>query len=205
MNQSTMRSTLRDQAGLLCKHLEADPAVIFILDEGLRITYCNQSWDRFASENGGSGLERERMEGRSYVAAIPRPLKQFYEEAFERALTTREVWEHCYECSSPEMYRMFRMTTYPDPEGTGLVVVNSLAVEGPHEAAERQEHAADSLVYIDEDDTITMCCHCRRSRRVEQREVWDWVPAYLNEAPVRVSHDICTVCMTLHYPDYLER
>lgn len=205
MNQATMRSTLREQSGLLRKQLETDPAIICILDENLRITYCNQSWDRFARENGGRGLERNRMAGRSYMAAIPVDLQQFYEEGFARALTTREVWEHCYECSSPEMYRIFRMTTYPDPEGLGLVVVNSLTVERPHDAAERPENAPASRVYIDRDQKITMCCHCRRTRRVDQKMVWDWVPVYLNEAPVRVSHGICTVCMTLHYPDYIEQ
>ena len=205
MNQSTLRSTLRDKTGLLRQQLETDPAVIYILDERLRITYCNQSWDRFAGENGGRGLERERMYGRSWMAAIPVPLQQFFEEGFAMALTTRQVWEHCYECSTPTVYRAFRMTTYPDPEGMGLVVVNSLMVERPHDPAERPAHQAYSFVYINGNAQITMCCHCRRTCRAHHKQVWDWVPAYLNEAPVPVSHGICTVCMTLHYPDYIEQ
>lgn len=190
---------------ILRKQLETDPAIICFLDERLRITYCNPSWDRFASENGGRGLERDRMAGRPYMAVIPVPLQQFFEEGFERVLKTRQVWEHSYECSSPEMYRIFRMTTFPDPGSLGLVVVNSLAVERPHDAAERLPHGADAFVYVNSRNRLTMCCHCRRTCRAREPMVWDWVPAYLKSTPGEVTHGICTVCMTLYYPDYIEQ
>ena len=194
-----------ESSGGLRNQFETDPAVIYVLDERLRITYCNQSWDRFAKENGGWGLDRDHIRGCSFMAAIPPALQQFFEEGFEKVLTKREVFEHCYECSSPEVHRKFRMSAHPDPEGTGLVIVNSLIVEQPHDTAERPAQLPDTAVYVDAHAKITMCCHCRRTRRATQRMVWDWVPAYLNDAPVPVSHGICTVCMTLHYPDYVER
>jgi hypothetical protein len=34
--------------------LEADPAVCFVLDDKLRLLYCNPAWDRFATEDGAT-------------------------------------------------------------------------------------------------------------------------------------------------------
>ena len=182
--------------------LEKDPAVIYLLDRDLRIVYCNEAWDRFAAENGGRGLSRELQLGRSVMDAIPLPLKPFFEDGYRRALSGRQSWEHCYECSSPTVYRNFRMMSRLDPEGEALVVVNSITVERPHDDQERRVCFPDERVWAGNHDIVTMCCHCRRTCRSKQPPIWDWVPAYIEKPPGLVSHGICAPCRVLYYPDF---
>lgn len=180
--------------------LEADPAVIFVLDRQLRILYCNAAWDRFAQENGGHGLERENQVGRGVLDSIPEPLKDLYAAGYRGVLASQRVWAMSYECSSPAAFRRFHLSAYPDPRGTGVVVVNSLEVERPHEESERPAHAGGPE-YIDAAGMVRMCCHCRRTRRVQLNPVWDWVPSYVEQPPSRVSHWICEACADIFFPD----
>jgi hypothetical protein len=133
--------------------------------------------------------------------SVPAPLKPFFEDGYRKALSAGQTWEHCYECSSPAVYRQFRMAVYPAPAGDGLVVVNSLAVERPHDGGELKASLPNEAVYADRHGITTMCCHCRRVRRPEQVEVWDWVPAYVEKPPHGVSHGLCMVCLSLYYPE----
>ncbi len=188
------------EASALRTKLELDPSVIYMLDEKLRIVYCNEAWDVFAAANGGLGLERRTLFGRQVMDAIPKALTLFFMKAFGRVLSTKESWGHNYECSSPTTYRSYRMMVYPNPEEPGLVVVNSLIVEQPH-SLDGQERDADGAQYADEHGLIAMCCQCRRARRVREREVWDWVPAYVASPPGLVTHDICPTCLHLTYSE----
>ncbi len=202
--ETSMQPNFPNSASLLKKNLENNAAVIYVLDRDLRIVYCNEAWNRFAAENGGRGLERDSQVGRSLMDVIPLPLKQFFEENYRKALSKREIWSHSYECSSPTVYRAFRMVSYPDPEGDGVVVVNSITVERPHEDQDRKVCSPNGMLYEDEQGIVTMCCHCRRTCRVGQTAVWDWVPIYLEEPPELISHGICAVCMNLIYPRFVE-
>ena len=189
----------QESGGGLKKKLEKDASVIYALDKDLRITYCNEAWDRFAIENGGRGLERERQSGRSVMEVVPRPLQPFFEKGYRRVLQKRENWEHTYECSSSTIYRTYRMAAYPDPESSGLVVVNSLITERPLTSEHGSAKAASDSVYVDSYGLITVCCHCRRTHRAGSIGAWDWVPAYVENPPPMVSHGICEVCMNLYY------
>lgn len=181
---------------------ETDPAVIYALDRDLRIVYCNAAWDRFALENGGAGLERPLALGRPVMDSVPKVLHAFFEDGYRRTLSSRETWEHTYECSSPSVYRSFRMSTYPEPDGSGLVVVNSLVVAHPHDDAKRPPQAPDLGLYVDDFGVLKMCSHCRRVSRVGEPARWDWVPAFVDAPPERVSHGLCGVCVHLFYPDF---
>ena len=35
-----------------------------------------------------------------------------------------------------------------------------------------------------------MCMHCRRTRRTEEGDIWDWVPEFLAKPPDNVSHGL---------------
>jgi hypothetical protein len=191
-----------DSENLLQRNLERDAAVIYVLDPDLRIVYCNEAWDRFAAENGGHGLERHLQLGQCVMDAVPDPLRQFYDDIFRKVLASRQAWEHSYECSSATVFRNFRMAVHPAPRAEGLVVVNSLTVERPHDSQDRKIYAPDPTVYLRADGIVAMCCHCRRTSRVRRPAVWDWVPAYVEKPPEKVSHSICDVCLSLHYPDF---
>lgn len=190
------------QAIPLWSALEHDPAVIYVLDNDLRIIYCNAAWDRFAKNNGGSAsVYRRNQLGSCVLDAIPRPLKPFFRDAYSKVLATGEAWAHEYECSSPTEFRRFQMNVQPAAQGGGLLVVNSLHEERPIAAAELAGLPAVAKTYANPHGLITMCSHCRRTARADGSDVWDWVPDYLNRMPKSISHGLCAVCMALYYPN----
>src|SRR5690242_16519866 len=113
--------------------LENDHSVIFGLDASLRINYCNTAWDRFAAANGGPDLIRPAPIGQLLLDCISGPLAAYYETAFRDVLLGPKPWRHTYECSSPTVFRKFVMHVFPLKQTHGLLVVNSLCVERPHE------------------------------------------------------------------------
>ena len=192
------------EASWLGGHLEKDTAVIYVLDRDLRIVYCNEAWDRFAIENGGRSLLRPRPLGVCVIDVIPPPLKRFFERAYRQVLSSGQVWQHSYECSSRAVYRRYRMTVHPDREAGHLVVVNSLLVDAPHSGTEREACDPDEGIYTDRNGIVTVCCECRRTRRPgREASVWDWVPAYVEEPPERISHGISDVCLQISYFNWL--
>jgi hypothetical protein len=149
-------------------------------------------------ENGG-GLLRPRALGLSVIDLTPAPLKEFFEKGYRNALSTGRVWQHCYDCSSPELFREYQMRVYPNRETAQLVVVHSLVVETPHFISERDLFAPNEEVYADRNGIVTICCECRRTCRAGESSVWDWVPAYIERAPQRISHGICDACLNIYY------
>ncbi|MGJ5818425.1 PAS domain-containing protein [Paludibaculum fermentans] len=198
------KSSPKGSGALRRDRLEDDPAVIFALDNDLRIVYCNAAWDRFARENSGAGLERHRQLGQPVMACVPDVLKPFFEDGYRRVLTSREAWQHSYECSSPSHFRSFRMLTYAEPDGSGLVVVNSLTVMRPHDEHDRVPLPPEISCYLDEAGVLKMCSHCRRVCHRADHSRWDWVPELLAAPPKRVSHGICGICRQVFYPDSVE-
>jgi PAS domain-containing protein len=188
------------EAGFRIENVEADTAIIYLLDPDLRIVYCNKAWDQFASLNGGTGLNRRAILGMSVLDVIAGPLRPFYENAFGHAKEEDRPWEHDYECSSLASYRLFHMRVLPLADSY-LLVENSLRFERPH-GSERPVMPADSALYLSKDGMLTMCAHCRRTRRIgtTSAPVWDWVPSYLVEPPAPVSHGLCRNCHAYFYP-----
>lgn len=132
------------------------------------------------------------------MAVIPGPLQDFYAGAFERVRQTGATWTHDYECSSPEVFRKFQMRVspaWPNDRDAPLVIVNSVLLEAPHT---RLGYEALEEVYRDVQQIVTMCCHCRRTRR-PSTNLWDWVPQFVRGMPARVSHGLCESCIALHY------
>lgn len=195
-------SSSRDSVRILRESLEKDPAVVYWLDGDLRIVHCNEAWDRFAAENGGKGLERERQVGRCVMDVVPAPLKRYCDEGYEKVLSTGRAWEHHYECSSASLIREMGMEVHQVPtEGGGMVVVTSIRMERLRADESGAADAAGGIMYADGDGITTMCCHCRKTKRVNQSAIWDWVPAHVEDPPVLISHGLCSICMRLHYMD----
>lgn len=179
--------------------LEHSRDVLYVLDRDLRILYCNQAWDDFAAQNEGQKLIRTSILGQSILQAIAAPLQEFYATVFQYVRENGQPFELEYECSSPELFRVFHMRVLPVQGSQRLLMINSLAVEQPH-GLDRPAQPADHARYTDEYGFVHMCSHCRHTRRVEDNH-WDWVPSYLNQPPAPVSHGLCPACMVYFYPD----
>ncbi len=166
----------------------------------LSIAYLNRAYGEFAARNGGEPAISTRWGlGASIVRAIAEPLRDYYRTAFLRCLDGA-VWEHGYECSSAEVFRLLRLTAYPLAGGEGLLVVHAARVERPYEPGERPAFPADPDPYADADGLVTQCGHCRRFRRRDGSGSWDWVPVWVAEPPERVSHGLCPPCLGHYYP-----
>lgn len=181
--------------------------VACLLDPDLQIVYCNPAWDQFATLNGGEHAMRDFVVGTNLLKVVPKELRQVYVGLFEHARESAQVGSLDYECSSPTMYRRFRMEVRPLYVPDLFMVVHSLLVEH-HHGPERPEKPPVLALYCNpETGLIVNCAHCRRTRRVSDPEVWDWVPAYLGPgAPQQnISHGLCRTCYAYFYPQVYSR
>lgn len=60
--------------------------------------------------------------------------------------------------------------------------------------------------YRDAHGLILMCMYCRRTQRPDREsDRWDWVRAFAEGKPARVTHGICKTCLELKLPKALIR
>ncbi len=69
------------------------------------------------------------MLGFDLFDAVPEVLKSAYWTAFRHVLSTGNVWEKSYECSSADVLRIFRMRIHLLKQRNWLLVTNTLQVE----------------------------------------------------------------------------
>jgi hypothetical protein len=198
-SESGAKSIVRDHLSRIMQALQGSAAVSYILDSRYRLIYCNPAWDSFARSNGAPQLTSEAVAGSDLFDVIPDVLKAVYSAAFREVLSTGLVWEQSYECSSPTLFRMFRMRIHLLKPQNGFLVTNALVFERSHPKVAE----SDPNTYVDGDGIITICAHCRCSRRVDSPAQWDFVPEYLRlrRGPaMNVSHGLCPVCRIYFYP-----
>ena len=182
--------------------LETSPAVSYILDSGHRFIYCNPAWDCFARSNGAPQLAGEAVIGFDLFDAIPEVLCAVYSEAFQQVLAGKIVWEKSYECSTPTLFRKYRMRIHFWKSRSWFLITNPLVIERPH----TNSVEATPNTYFNTNGLLMMCVHCRCSKRVGNPDQWDFVPEHLNltrEASLSVTHGLCPVCLVHFYPDLL--
>jgi hypothetical protein len=182
--------------------LKAATAVSYVLDSNLRFVYCSPAWDKFAQENGAPELAGDAVIGSQLFPVIPDVLRRFYTRMFDEVQRSGLVWQHVYECSSPQRFRKFRMRVHL-LNSSWLMVSNALLVEEAH----RREASAHDAAYRNDGGLIIMCAHCRCSQRTDEPGHWDFVPAYLEvqSLSLGVSHGICPVCRAYFYPRHKDQ
>lgn len=180
--------------------LENDSNSIFGLSTDLTFNYMNPGWFSFAKENDGEPAISEKCILGSHIGdSISGPARDYYLEIFQSILHTGDVWHHDYECSSPEKFRIFHQSVYPLYNLKGLVVVNSLVKEHPHDTHSIIPHQPIKKLYTQETGFISQCSNCRRVKRATQADVWDWVPAWVKQMPENTSHTFCQICYEYYY------
>jgi hypothetical protein len=171
-----------------------DPAIIYALDDDLRLVRCNPAWDRFAHDNGAAELAGSRVLGTCILDVIPNILHDFYGAAYDSVRKFRRHWWHVFDCSSFGLSRSFQMRVLP-ANGNGLLVVNTLVRAEPHP----EPIAARIEEYTDADGIATMCANCRRAEHLTQPGRWDWIPMLLFTSGALVKPGLCPFCFAYHY------
>jgi hypothetical protein len=194
-------------APLLKEHFQLDeldkhPGAVFGVWPDSRIAYLNPAWHRFASENGGMpAIAQSWGLGRRYLDSIPPVIRPVYEHllahALETGLDAMHPVTHEYECSNATTFRTFRMQLY-GLRGRGVLIVNTLMREAPHDHAHRTPEPADERRYRDHRGLIVMCSYCRRIQDPASLSRWDWVPAWVEAMPADLSHGACPICRDFH-------
>jgi hypothetical protein len=54
--------------------------------------------------------------------------------------------------------------------------------------------AGESSQYISTTGIAIMCANCRKTKRLDGDERWDWVPEMLRRDNFKVSHGLCPRC-----------
>ena len=180
--------------------LDAHPGSIYGLWSDMRLAFVNLAWHSFAAANGGEPAISVRWPlGESVARAFPVGLKTFLDARFNECLKNEKMVGYDYECSSPQNYRRFHQFLYPLGGGAGILVVNSLIIERPHDEEKRQAREPSDELYLAASGFLTQCAHCRRMRRAGPNEVWDWVPSYVESFPSNTSHGLCPTCFAYFY------
>ncbi len=179
--------------------LENDPNSVYGLSADLTLNYLNPGWFRFAKENDGEPVISERFAlGTPIGDSMAGSVRGYYLEVFQGLLQSGDVWHHDYECSSPETHRLFHQSVYPLYNRSGLIIVNSLVKEQPHDADARPSCLPARHLYTKETGFISQCSNCRRVQRASE-DVWDWVPAWIKNMPDNTSHSLCQLCFEYYY------
>lgn len=180
--------------------LDEDDAIIYGLDDQLRLQLLNNAWFRFARHNNAPLDFNKRFTlGASYADALPDTVRDFFVDHIREAIAAHKPWAFDYQCPSPSLYRDFRMQVLPMADQRGCLVSNALIVEMPH--PDEPTALADMRAsYFDPSDMIVQCCNCRRTQRVDRPNRWDWVPELVKNLPPRTSHGLCPACSGSFYP-----
>jgi hypothetical protein len=188
-------------AGFDFEALESSPNTIFAVSDKLKFIYFNMAWFKFSRVNGGDpGISARFTVGTSFESAISDIAKDYYVAGFMKVLKEKKVWKHEYECSSPEIFRVFSQDVYPLKNSKGLIVVNSLKIERPFNKGERNISTLSETEYYNSNGLITQCTNCRRTQR--SNDIWDWVPSLVLNMPEQVSHSICPICYDYYWTVY---
>jgi hypothetical protein len=181
--------------------MEGSPHACFVLTESLNICYCNPAWDRFAVENGGGPqvLARNVLH-KPFLQYLPGELAQKFKTLFETARVLERPQAHDYECSSAQVFRLYRMAVYPLQAGHGFAIINSLRIARPHD---RVACEPDDAKYLHPDGLMRMCANCRRTRRTNEPAMWDWVPDFVEHPRRNVSHGVCPFCAEYYYGSFV--
>lgn len=187
-------------AGIDFDTIESSPHSIFALSPDLKLIYFNQAWFDFAEENNGEpGISTRFSLDTPFEAGVSGLLKDFYIESYKDVIREMKVWKHEYECSSPGNYRLYHLNAYPLKNKQGIIVVNSLQIDRVIDETFRPISTLSIHNYEDPNGLITQCSNCRKTKRKNPSEIWDWVPVLVEEFRRNISHSICPICYDYYW------
>lgn len=181
--------------------LESSKHSIYGLSKELNLIYFNPGFVHFAKENNHDGeiLNKFPLGTPITEAFSGKKIKEFYIQNYKKVLATGELWHHEFECSSRDEYRQFHQGVYPMKNGDGLIIINTLMVNLPMDCIDRKAYEAIEKRYVKPTGFITQCSNCRYTQRIDQPEIWDWIPVWVVKIPGNMSHSICPTCFDYYW------
>jgi len=178
-------------------HMDESSDVIYIVDRAMKLRAFNAAWTHFAlANNGAEILERWKL-GTSLFGILSGAIEDYLLEGYEKAMREGTVFSYSYECSSPDVFRLFQQSAYSLHNFEGLVITNHQAIKKPH----TEENVTFSKRFVDKHGIIIQCMNCRKIRDPNDKSKWFWVPELLTSPWPDTSHDICSPCLEHYYPD----
>lgn len=175
--------------------------VIYIIDNTFKLMAFNEAWCSFAMNNNGKDILKQFLFGTDIAKVCVEPIKSYVVKGYGKALRENVPFAYKYECSSPEICRVFYQTVYPLFGSKGLVITNHLIIESQHS----EEGVAFSSRFEDNAKIVTQCSNCGKIRDPQNKEKWYWVPELVKNRLPNISHSICTPCLDHYYPDIDEQ
>lgn len=190
--------------------LAADHDPACLLDLGGTILFVNEAWERAARENGGG----ERCAGAGVVGTPlldhirgdePRRMfRMLFQRMLRRAADAHEPpVVATYESNAPDVARLvstqMRAVTAPGGTLVGVALVHRIVRERPLAEVYPPVDAGDKD-WRGPSGAVEQCSCCRRTRRPEAPDEWDFVPGLVAATPVDTVFDYCDLCRALHYP-----
>lgn len=175
----------------------ASKDVVCIVDRDLNLMGYNNAWVDFARNNNGENALSKFPLRASISEAGEGLVRSYVLQGYERALRDHKPFEHQYECSSPEKFRIFHQTAYPIAGSKGLVITHHLLVEKDHQESEKSFISR----FENNHEILTQCANCRKVRDPQEESTWFWVPSLVHKQLPNISHSICTPCLDHYFPD----
>lgn len=175
--------------------LEREPHSVFAVSSDLRLVYVNPAYCEFGVQNGVD-LQAFPLESK-VLDAVHVDLRGYFADRFARVIREGTPWHHEYLCLSAARWQEYRQDVYPLRGGSGLLLINTVTVDQPAPP----DDGADVIAarFLDASGLYTQCSNCRRSRRNDGSEAWDWVPALVRDMPRNTSHSICPPCFDYYW------
>lgn len=177
---------------------------IYGVTRDLRLAYFNEGWIRFASTgNAPREMITGEILGRHVLDGTDHSVRPYYVRLFRHAADHTDRHKtptvHYYECPSPEEYRKFGMLIYPDKRDRGFLVVNSPVMSFPFSGDFADMHPDIARAYRQESGSVVQCSHCSRTQRADDENKWVWVPDLIGSSEHRVTHSLCSTCVTVFW------
>jgi hypothetical protein len=193
------------QSSLLRAAFDSIPSHLAIVDYHGVIRMVNNSWNRFASENGA--LPSDIGEGLNYLKVANSCEEGAAVEAALRQVLSGEshIFIEEYPCNSPEEERWFRCTVSSfilDSARYAVVRHDDITIE--HEMLLSLKSKKLELERVNADlkwlqGVIPTCSYCRRIRN--DSGAWHQLESYLAAVGTAFSHGVCDDCMPRLYND----
>lgn len=188
--------------------LAADHDPACLVDLAGTVLFVNDAWERFAAENGDAGAcSAARLVGTRVVDHLAGDeargaFAALLERAAQRPLRGgRPRVVQTAECNGPDVARLVATQAVPVLSPTGAPVAVALVHRVVRRLPIEEVHApvdGASRSWRGPGGELVQCGSCRRTRRPEDAEEWDFVPGLVAAPPPDTRFTYCALCRELH-------